>query len=183
MADIKSVKSDSLKIKVEQETGAIHADQPLTAVGTSGARYFAKFQPPTGPFKLVLSGLTTKGNPFERESSKLDQTVPVLLKMGYKDASNVLNRGQSTKLMVQILRGNTGGKSQKYTLKLTDNRGYGSVIRAPRAIRRGLKGFARIQFAVPIDAPSGKIVNAKLSLIREGETVPVATLLSSFLLV
>ena len=183
VAGAKWLKAYSLRIKVVEKTGATHADQLLIPVGTSGARYFVKFSPPTVPFKLVLYGLTPKGNSFKRESPKLDQTVPVLLKYSYKEASNILHRGQRTKLIVQILRGNTGERAQKYTLKLKDDRGYGTVTRGPRTVYRGRKGFARITFVVPTDAPSGKIVNAELSLIRHGETIPVATLLSSFLLV
>lgn len=165
------------------EKGSIHADVPMTAVGKTGVRYFIRFHPPSGPFKLHLHGQTIKGSAFVRESPREDQTVPVLLKLAYKEDSNILRRGQTTKIRVRILRADTGPDRQEYKLSLTDNRGYGSIYKPPRAVYRARRSTAEIQFVVPADAPAGKTVNVKLSLRRDGETKPVAFLMFSFLLV
>ena len=183
IAGAESVKPGSMRIKVVDEKGSIHADVPMTAVGKTGVRYFVRFKPPSGPFKLHLYGQTSKGNAFVRESSGKDQTVPVLLKLSYKEDSNILRRGQTTKIRVRILRADTDPSRQKYKLNLTDDRDYGSIYKAPRAVYRGREGFAGIQFVVPADAPVAKTENVKLSLTRDGEINPVASLVFSFLLV
>ena len=164
------------------EKGSVRANEPVTAVGTSGVRYFVRFSPPSGPFKLHLHGQTRKGSPFVRETSSKDQTVPVLLKLAYKEDSNILRRGQTTRITVKILRGKTGAASQMYTLSLKDERGYGYVYRSPRPVYRGRQGFAGIKFVVPADAPAGKTESVKLSLTRKGKTSLVASLMFSFLL-
>ena len=183
IAGAESVKPGSLRMKVVGEKGSIHAYVPMTAVGKTGVRHFVRFHPPSGPFKLHLYGQTSKGNAFVRESPRKDQTVPVLLKLSYKEDSSILRRGQTTKIMVRILRANTGPSRQKYKLSLKDDRGYGSIYKAPRAVYRGRQGFAGIQLVVPADAPVAKTENVKLSLTRDGETNPVASLVFSFLLV
>lgn len=166
------------------EKGTVRADKPLTAVGTSGVRYFVRFNPPSGPFKLQLHGQTRKGSSFVRETSNKDKTVPVILKLFYKEDSNILHRGQSSSITIVILRGKTGAKRQMYTLSLKDERGYGSVSRNPRPVYRGRKSIARIKFDVPADAPVGETENVKLYLTRDGKKSPVvASLMFSFLLV
>ena len=177
------MKPGSLRIKVVEEKGTVGEVNALTAVGTSGVRYFLSFIPPFGPFKLQLHGQTKHGNSFIRESSSYDQTVPVLLKLSYKEDSNVLRRGQSTIISIKILRGNTGPIKQQYTLSMTDTRSYGHVCGQPRPVYRGRQGFATIKFGVPADAPAATTLNAKISLIRKGETSSVASLMFSFLLV
>ena len=183
IAGAESVKPGSMRMKVVEEKGSIHADVPMTAVGKNGVRYFVRFHPPSGPFKLHLYGQTSKGSKFVRESPMNDQTVPVLLKLSYKEDSNILHRGQTTKIMVRILRAEVGPETQNYKLSLKDDRDYGSIYKAPRAVYRGRQGFAGIQFVVPADAPVAKTENVKLSLTRDGETNPVASLVFSFLLV
>ena len=183
IAGAEIVKPGSLRIKVVGEKGYVHTHAPLTPVGKSGVRYFVRFDPPSEPFKLQLHGKTLKGNAFVRESSRKDQTVPVLLKLSYKEDSNVLRRGQTTKISVRLLRTNTGRDRQIYKLSLTDDRGYGSIYRHPRAVYRGRQGFAGVQFVVPADAPAAKTENVKLTLTRDGETNSVASLMFSFLLV
>jgi hypothetical protein len=66
---------------------------------------------------------------------------------------------------------------------LKDGRGYGRVTLKPRPVYRGRKGFAIIKFDVPADAPAGKTENVKISLTRDGEKSPVASLIFSVLLV
>ena len=183
VAGAESVKPGSLRMKVVDEKSNIHADVPLTAVGKSGVRYFARFEPPSGPFKLKLHGQTLKGSAFVRESPREDQTVPVLLKLSYQEDSNILLRDKTTKIRVRILRGDIDPSSQKYTLSLTDDRGYGSIYKHPKAVYRGRRGFAWIKFVVPADAPAAKTENVKLVLTREGETNPAASLKFSFLIV
>lgn len=183
IAGVKIVKTDTLRIKVVGEKGCVYAHAHLTPVGKSGVRYFVRFDPPSGPYKLQLYGKTLKGSAFVRESSRKDQTVPVVLKLSYKEDSNILRRGQTTKISVRILRANTGRDSQKYKLSLTDDRGYGSIYRPPGAVYRGRQGSAEIQFVVPAYAPAAKTENVKLSLTRDGERNPVASLMFSFLLV
>lgn len=160
-----------MRIKVLNETGTVHSDVPLTAVGTSGVRHFIRFNPPTGSFKLQLHGQTVKGNEFVRVSSREDRSTPVLLKLSYKEESNILRRGQVTRITVLILRGDVGDESVSYTLSLKDERSYGKVARQPRPVRRGRQGFARIEFDVPLDAPAGKLEKVELTLTKEDETV------------
>ena len=183
IAGAESVKPSSLRMKVVGEKGSMHADEPMTAVGKTGVRYFVRFKPPSGPFKLHLYGQTLKGSAFVRESSRKDQTVPVLLKLSYKEDSSILRRGQTTKIRVRIMRANTGPARQKYKLSLKDDRGYVSISKPPRAVYRGRQGSAVIQFVVPADAPAAKTENVKVSLTRDGKTNPVASLVFSFLLV
>ena len=170
-------------MKVVDDKGTVHADEPLTAVGTSGVRYFVRFDPPSGPFKLQLHGQTKKGSSFVRESSRHDQTVPVLMKLIYREDSNIIRRGQENTVVVKIIRGEIGSYWQGYELKLESERGYSATYRSPRFVWRGRDGFVRIKIVVPADAPAGKTENFKLFLTRSGETKPIASLIFSFLLV
>ena len=183
IAGAEHVKPGSLRIKVVEEKGSLYEVDPLIAVGTSGVRHFLTFLPPSGPFKLQLHGQTRHGSSFIRESSSYDQTVPVLLKLSYREDSNILRRDQSTSILIKILRGNTGPLTQEYTLNMTDTRSYGHVCMQPRPVYRERQGFATIKFKVPADAPAATTLNAKISLIRKGETSSVASLMFSFLLV
>ena len=69
-----AVKSGSLRIKVVDDKGTVHADIRLTAVGTSGVRYFDRFDPPSGPFNLQLHGQTKKA--VHSSASLLAMTRP-----------------------------------------------------------------------------------------------------------
>ena len=182
VAGAASVKSGSLRLKVVNDKGTVHADKPLTAVGTSGVRYFVRFDPPSGPFKLQLHGQTKKGSSFVRESSSQDQTVPVLLKLMYRD-SNILRRGQENSIVVNIIRGMTGGFLQLYTLSVKGERGYSATYRSLSIVWYGGEDLVQIKIDVPADAPAGKTENVKVSLTKFGETSPVASVMFSFLLV
>ena len=164
------------------KSGSIHANQSLTPVGTSGVRYFVRFNPPSGPFKLQLHGQTLKGKAFVRVSSQEDQATPVLMKLAYKNDANILHRGQRTRITVVIRRGNVGASRESYTLSLKDERGYGKVLRLSRYVRRGRQGFARIEFNVPRDAPVGKLERVVLSLSRSGEKTLLSSLSVAFLI-
>jgi hypothetical protein len=172
-----------MRVKVVSNKGTVHADKPLTAVGTSGVRYFVRFNPPSGPFKLQLHGQTRKGSLFLRESSKQDQTVPVIMKLIYRKDSNILRRGQNNTIVVKIIRGATGSYWQTYTLGFESKRAYSATYRSPVIVWRGRGGFVRVKVYVPGDAPTGKTENIKLSLTRHKEKTPVDSVPFSFLLV
>ena len=183
IAGAEYVTPNSLRIKVVDERGAVHADHPLIPVGVSGVRYFVRFSPPSAPFRLQLHGQTVKDNKFVRVSSSEFQTKSVLMKLGYMDEPNILRRGQRVRITIVIRRGNAGAKSEIYSLNLKDERGYGKVLRQSRAVRRGRQGFARIEFLVPVLAPVGKEEKVEFSLSRKGEKTPLASLNVSFLIV
>lgn len=183
IAGAERVNDTSLRMKAVDQRGNVLAEVPLTAVGTSGARYFFRFnQPPSTPFILQLHGQIKNKSNFFRVSQKLDRTVPVLLKLSVKDY-HTLSRGQTKTMTVQVLRGLNGVHRQSYALSLKDERGYGLISKQFRPVRRGRQGFARIQFTVPADAPKGKTEHIKLILTKVGEKTPVSSLSFSFLLV
>ena len=183
IAGAESVKAGSLRIKVVNDKGAVHADKALTAVGTSGVRYFFRFDPPSGPFKLQVHGQTKKGSSFVRETSRHDQTVPVVMKLSYREDSKIIRRGRENTVVVKIIRGKIGSNRQGYELSLKSERGYSATYRSPKFVWRGRGGFVRIKIVVPADAPAGKTENFKLSLTRADETMHIASLIFSFLLV
>ena len=176
MAGSEAVNSASLRMKVVGKTGTVHQNKPLESIGTSGVRYIFKFKPPPGPFKLQLNGLTKKGNKFVRSSARDDQAVAVILRLSYTPSSNTLPRGKTTRLTVQIRRGDVGKRVEIYTVTLKDQRKYGKVPRPTAKVRRGRIGFARIAFAVPKDAPKGKTEKVEVLLTNKGNTNPTATL-------
>ena len=182
VAGAEYVKADSLGIKVVDASGSIRANQSLIPVGTSGVRYFVRFNPPSGPFKLQLHGQTMRGEAFVRVSSRADQATPVLIKLAYKNNNNILHRGQRKRIAVVIRRGNVGARKESYKLTLKDKRGYGMVIRQPRPVRRGRQGFARIEFNVPSDAPVGESVGVTLLLDKDEEAAPISSLSVAFLI-
>ena len=163
--------------------GTVHKDEPLRAVGKSGVRYVAQFDPPSGKFKLELHGRTRKGNQFVRTSAREDQAAPVVLRLSYKPDSNVLPRGKTTTLRIQIRRGHTGDNTETYTVSLKDQSGYGKVVRPTSSVRRGRIGFTTIKATVPADAPRGKTVNIEVFITKAGETKPTATLHITLLIV
>lgn len=175
VAGAESVKSSSLRVKVVNKTGTVE-NKPLQPVGTSGVRYIFKFQPPSGPFKLELHGLTKKGNKFVCTSAREDQAKPVILQLSYTPDSNTLPRGKTARLLVQIRRGNVGKPVEIYTVGLKDQRRYGQVLRPTARVRRGRIGFTWIKFTVPKDAPKGKTVEAEVLLTKRGDTKPTATI-------
>ena len=156
VAGSEAVNSASLRMKVVGKTGTVHENKPLKAIGTSGECYIFKFTPPPAPFKLQLNGLKKKGNRFVRSSARDDRAAPVILRLSYTPSSNTLPRGKTARLTIQIRRGDVGKRSEIYTVTLKDQRKYGKVPSPTAKVRRRRIGFARINLAVPKDAPKGK---------------------------
>ena len=183
VAGAESVISSTLRIKVVGHDDTVHKDKPLRAVGKSGVRYVAQFDPPSGKYKLELHGRTRKGNQFVRTSLREDQAVPVVLRLSYKPDSNVLRRGKTTTLRMQIRRGDTGDSRETYTVSLKDQSGYGNDKSSTSSVRRGRIGFTTFKVTVPADAPKGKTVNIEVFITKAGEAKPTASFYISLLIV
>ena len=157
LAGNKHISPSSLRLLLVNKNLRPIKNLRLTSYGSAAGRYKGTFTPPLTEFKLVLSGLTRSGNPFERVRHEVLKSSAALARIHYAPRGFTLKPGHSSRTRIYFAVHNFG-PSERFNIKIIDKQNYVQRLVSARAfIRKGGMALIPVKYKARSSARRGSI--------------------------